>query len=518
MIQYNDLVLSGSLNVKDGITGSLAGTASYALNSGTATVGGSNYTVQFNSGSSVSGSIGLQYIYERNALVHGIDQDVRINTVTQQIALGAVKLGYNTRTTGTGSLAQGYQTNALGNFSHAEGKQNNISSATGEYSHTEGVETSAYGTGSHSEGFRGGANGDYSHTEGNNSVANGAYAHAEGTNSSANGPMSHAEGWYTNTRATASHAEGANTTTYGNFSHAEGHNTITVGAYSHAEGLYTIASASYSHAEGESTITIGLYSHAAGLGTISSGSHQNVVGRYNKQGNDTALFIIGNGANNSDRRDLAIFNINGVEILKPVTASLISGSLFGTASFAATASNAFSASYAVTASNINTLEQDVYMTGSWEMLGNLTVRGTASFQYTTASQTLINQNTITVFGSGSVLPQAGLIAADTASVYTSGSWLWDFPGQYWFTTASISASSFNGTASFASTYPTREFTVTPATASWICDHNLGTRWVQVTCWDTNTNLVILPDEIEALSTSSVKISFTAPVEGVARIS
>ena len=193
----------------------------------------------------------------------------------------------------------------------------------------------------------------------------------------------------------------------------------------------------------------------------------------------------------------------------------LSSSFAGTASFVETS---YSASISKTASYIETLEQDVYMTGSWEMLGNLTVRGTASFQYTTASQTLVNQNTITVFGSGSVLPTAGYIAADTASVYTSGSWLWNFPNQYWYTTASISASKFHGTASFAATYPTREFTFAPATASWICQHNLGTKWVQVTCWDSTTNLVILPNEIEAVSTASVKIIFTEPVEGVARIS
>lgn len=121
-------------------------------------------------------------------------------------------------------------------------------------------------------------------------------------------------------------------------------------------------------------------------------------------------------------------------------------------SYAETASLAIlarSASLSETASYIETLHQDVAMTGSWEMIGNLTVNGTASFTYVTASQTLVEQNTITVFGSGSVLPQAGLIAADTASVYTSGSWLWDFPKQYWYTTASISASRFNGTASIA---------------------------------------------------------------------
>lgn len=121
-------------------------------------------------------------------------------------------------------------------------------------------------------------------------------------------------------------------------------------------------------------------------------------------------------------------------------------------SYAETASLAIlahSASLSETASYIETLHQDVAMTGSWEMIGNLTVNGTASFTYTTASQTLVDQNTITVYGSGSVLPTAGYIAADTASVYTSGSWLWDFPKQVWFTTASISASRFSGTASIA---------------------------------------------------------------------
>jgi hypothetical protein len=75
MIQYNDLVLSGSLNVKDGITGSLAGTASYALtasyslNSGT--IPWTNKHVAFASGSELTGSDSFQYKSGPQTLIIG---------------------------------------------------------------------------------------------------------------------------------------------------------------------------------------------------------------------------------------------------------------------------------------------------------------------------------------------------------------------------------------------------------------------------------------------------------------
>lgn len=220
----------------------------------------------------------------------------------------------------------------------------------------------------------------------------------------------------------------------------------------------------------------------------------------------------------------ASYAVSASYILAGATASLaVTASNANTASLAVTASHALiasasvTASHALTASSVDVLRQDITLTGSMQLLGNLSVIGTASFILVTASQVLVDQNTLTVFGSGSVLPTAGYIAADTASIFGTGSLLFNFPNQYWQSNKPISASHFNGTASYAAKTPTREFTVTSSNTWWL-DHNLGTEWVHVTCWDTATKRVILPDEIEAMSSSSVKITWTTPIAGLARIS
>ena len=71
------------------------------------------------------------------------------------------------------------------------------------------------------------------------------------------------------------------------------------------------------------------------------------------------------------------------------------------------------------------------ITGSLTITENLIVQGSSSFTYITASQILLAQNTITVFGSGSAVPLAGYKAADTSSVYDSGSLLFSLPNQNW---------------------------------------------------------------------------------------
>lgn len=231
----------------------------------------------------------------------------------------------------------------------------------------------------------------------------------------------------------------------------------------------------------------------------------------------------------------ASYAVSASYILAGATASLaVTASNANTASLAVTASNADSASLAVTASHaltassVDPLRQNVQVTGSMNLLGNLSVIGTASFILVTASQVLVEQNTITVFGDsqGSVLPTAGYVAADTSSTYVSGalasgwgtgSFLYHFENEFWQSNTPISASYFNGTASYAAKTPTREFTVTSSNTWWL-NHNLGTEWVHVTCWDTATKRVILPDEIEAMSSSSVKITWTTPIAGLARIS
>ena len=59
MIQYNNLVISGSLEVKDGISGSLSGTSSFALVAATASYLSGSITI--NTGSLVTTSSFNQY-------------------------------------------------------------------------------------------------------------------------------------------------------------------------------------------------------------------------------------------------------------------------------------------------------------------------------------------------------------------------------------------------------------------------------------------------------------------------
>ena len=140
---------------------------------------------------------------------------------------------------------------------------------------------------------------------GANQIYIGFYSHAEGNNTQA-------IGYY-------SHAEGDGTQAIGDSSHAEGYNTQAIGYYSHAEGDGTKTIGGYSHAEGNNTQAIGDFSHAEGYNTIASGSYQHVSGRYNIHGDDTSLFIIGNGTAGG-RSDAFKVRQSG-SIILPVTSS-----------------------------------------------------------------------------------------------------------------------------------------------------------------------------------------------------
>ena len=228
--------------------------------------------------------------------------------------------GYQTTSSGNYSHAEGLSTQTIGYSSHAEGR---FSVASGSYSHAEGNYTFAGGDISHAEGYYTSASGDYSHAEGFQTLAQGYSSHADGKNTCASGSYSHAEGQFTTASGDSSHTEGYQTFASGNYSHTEGIGTSTIGYASHAEGTGSIASGSYSHAEGSATNAIGVgshsegyqtsasgnyshaegqgtkalgeYSYAGGIQTIASGSPQHVIGKYNTQGDNTSLFIVGSG-------------------------------------------------------------------------------------------------------------------------------------------------------------------------------------------------------------------------------
>jgi hypothetical protein len=183
-----------------------------------------------------------------------------------------------------------------------------------------------------------------------------------------------------------SHAEGNNTFANGTYSHAEGQNTIARGAYSHAEGGGTVASGTYSHAEGQNTIAQGESSHAEGIGTITSASYQHAQGMYNITSSISGAFMLGNGTS-LNRSNLIFAAGNQVQITGSLNVSgSITGSLFGTSSFAVSASQAQTASY------VNPLNQNVIITGSLNSgLDNITsglyshAEGSNTVTYGTAS-------------------------------------------------------------------------------------------------------------------------------------
>ena len=243
---------------------------------------------------------------------------------------------------------EGESTNALGNSSHAEGTE---TIAGGANSHAEGRVTISIGEGSHAEGRLTLASGNSSHAEGLESIATGDYSHAEGSATNSVGESSHAEGRLTSASGNYSHAEGDTTIAQGDYSHAEGESTIATGAYSHAEGGSTKAIGVSSHAEGYYTVASASYSHAAGNQTVASGSFQSVIGQFNISSSAQSAFIIGNGTSNTSRSNLVFASGSIFQVTGSVNATQgFTGSLFGTASWAVSASWAPATGTAATAS------------------------------------------------------------------------------------------------------------------------------------------------------------------------
>ena len=294
-------VFSGSVSSQGGFTGSLQGTASFAL----AVAGGGGAAFPYTGSARITGSLGIT---GSTSIIGIFQQGIAGNQAT---GTGSHAEGNSTVATGYASHAEGSGTTATGSYSHAEGTlsvalgasshaegyfyqyldegspYNAYNQAIGVGSHAEGAGTIAYGEASHAEGF-GGGGGAYNN-------ANAPYSHVEGIGTTTNGTGSHAEGESTIAHGQASHAEGFSAQSYGHYSHAEGYAGVTYGAYAHAEGFQSIASGSYSHAEGYAAQAKGIASHAEGLSTVALGNYQHVQGQYNISSSAQSAFIIGNG-------------------------------------------------------------------------------------------------------------------------------------------------------------------------------------------------------------------------------
>jgi hypothetical protein len=222
-------------------------------------------------------------------------------------------------------------------------------------------------------------------------TATGNYSHAEGVDTLTTGEASHAEGTETVASGNYSHAEGASSISSGATSHAEGSSTLSSGYSSHAEGISTIASGAYSHAEGSGTLALGIASHAEGLGTIAQGDYQLTIGQYNISLPDQSAFIIGNGIDDSNRSNLLFASGSEIQITGSLSVSgSITGSLYGTASWA---ENAQTATLALTASsfsgqNFATFTQSVAST-TWTFNHNLNFRTPVITVYDNSYQVVV---------------------------------------------------------------------------------------------------------------------------------
>lgn len=206
----NGAQVTGSLEVRGGITGSISGT----ITGNPFIIAGPGATVNYNSlgqWAITSSVVGSDYwVSTTNQIVYTTGSAY---ATTLSASAGAII---------TGSLTQGTGILQVGINAHAEG---NGTSALGASSHAEGTNT-------------------YTTIFATNS-------HAEGNSTTAGGVDSHAEGVSTTSKGQGSHAEGKDTTAFGDGSHAEGSGSYAGANYSHAGGLCTNTAKDYQTAVGQ---------------------------------------------------------------------------------------------------------------------------------------------------------------------------------------------------------------------------------------------------------------------------
>ena len=114
----------------------------------------------------------------------------------------------------------------------------------------------------------------------------------------------------------------------------------------------------------------------------------------------------------------------GTSSLALTASGSLTGSLLGTASWA---SNSLTSSY------LNTLSQDLVISGNLSISGNLNVFGTASYTYVTASQLDVGTNTISVNVAEPAERFGGLLVYDSGSLshQATASMLWDSLNNHW---------------------------------------------------------------------------------------
>jgi hypothetical protein len=142
-------------------------------------------------------------------------------------------------------------------------------------------------------------------------IANGAGAVGSGNYVLSGGGF--ASGYSNTSLGQAAHAEGSSTNAGGFGSHAEGTGTAAEGSYSHAEGESTTATGLGAHAEGGNTKAVGRDSHAEGGNSWAIGLYSHAEGELTtavSQGSHAAGY--GTIASGSNQFVVGIYNDNTV--------------------------------------------------------------------------------------------------------------------------------------------------------------------------------------------------------------
>ncbi len=260
---------------------------------------------------------------------------------------------------------------------------------TGRYSHAEGFNTLSLNQSSHSEGFQTKSYGGYSHSEGRLTTSIGYYSHSEGFQTRSIGDNSHSEGINTFTIGNHSHSEGRETSTgigawlstsivdgvvridpnHGDVSTSfiPGNTLIVNVPNTSTKNFYIISGSVYnpisgitevqltdvslninsyryvvdstingdlfsigghaSHSEGRGTRSIGECSHSEGSFTIALSDYQHVSGQFNIPNVTNSSFIVGNGVNDVNRRNLLFVGGLGDEGVVNVSGKTITTNL-----------------------------------------------------------------------------------------------------------------------------------------------------------------------------------------------
>jgi hypothetical protein len=211
--------------------------------------------------------------------------------------------------------------------------------------------------------------------QGESTIASGSYSHAQGNASVAIGPYSHAEGGGAQAIGTSSHAEGAGTIALGDFQHVQGQFNISSSARAafiigNGVGINTrsnlvFASSSTFQVTGSVIATQGFTGSLQGTASfatsasyaLNGGVTQIVAGTNVTITNGGSGSVTINAAGSGGNIDTGSFATTGSNTFignQIITGSLnvtqgITGSLFGTASWAANAINSNTASYVLQA-------------------------------------------------------------------------------------------------------------------------------------------------------------------------